>query len=277
MRSRKRSSCASGSGYVPSYSIGFCVARTRNGRSRRFVPPSIVTCRSCIASSNAACVFGGARLISSASSRFVKIGPGRNSKSLERWLKIEEPVTSDGIRSGVNWMREKSSVVACAIERAISVFARPGKSSSRTWPSPRIPSRISSSCSRLRTIARSTSSTTRAESAPTSAIVIVSTATARSCLDPLDCVDDRLELVVRRARRPPIARLLPLELARPLGRDVERVVQLRRERRLVDVGRSGARRVHAEREADRAQEQDVRVGRELAPSRKQEQGDGDYE
>lgn len=27
----KRSSCASGSGYVPSYSIGFCVAITMNG------------------------------------------------------------------------------------------------------------------------------------------------------------------------------------------------------------------------------------------------------
>ena len=76
MRSRKRSSCASGSGYVPSYSIGFWVASTRNGRSSGRVTPSIVTCRSCIASSSAACVFGGARLISSASSRFVKIGPG---------------------------------------------------------------------------------------------------------------------------------------------------------------------------------------------------------
>ena len=30
---RKRSSCASGNGYVPSISIGFCVARTKNGRS----------------------------------------------------------------------------------------------------------------------------------------------------------------------------------------------------------------------------------------------------
>ena len=27
----KRSTCASGSGYVPSDSIGFCVASTRNG------------------------------------------------------------------------------------------------------------------------------------------------------------------------------------------------------------------------------------------------------
>ena len=81
-----RSSCASGSGYVPSYSIGFCVARTRNGRSSGRVVPSIVTCRSCIASSSAACVFGGARLISSARSRFVKTGPGLNSKSDARWL-----------------------------------------------------------------------------------------------------------------------------------------------------------------------------------------------
>ena len=111
MRSRKRSSCASGSGYVPSYSIGFCVASTRNGGPSRRVSPSVVTCRSCIASSSAACVFGGARLISSASRRLAKIGPGRNSKSASRWLKIDEPVTSDGIRSGVNWMREKSSEV----------------------------------------------------------------------------------------------------------------------------------------------------------------------
>ena len=34
-----------------------------------------VTCRSCIACSSAACVLGGVRLISSASSRLAKIGP----------------------------------------------------------------------------------------------------------------------------------------------------------------------------------------------------------
>ena len=43
-----------------------------------------------------------------------------------RWSKIDEPVTSEGIRSGVNWMREKSMRVTCANERAASVFARPG-------------------------------------------------------------------------------------------------------------------------------------------------------
>ena len=87
---------------------------------------SIVTWRSCIASSSAACVFGGARLISSASRRLAKIGPGRNTNSVVRWSKICEPVTSPGIRSGVNWMRAKRSEVACANERAISVLASPG-------------------------------------------------------------------------------------------------------------------------------------------------------
>ena len=111
---------------MPSYSIGFWVASTTNGGSSGRVTPSIVTCRSCIASSSAACVFGGARLISSARRRLVKIGPGQERNSPRRWSKIDEPVTSDGIRSGVNWMRANWSDVACANERAISVFARPG-------------------------------------------------------------------------------------------------------------------------------------------------------
>ena len=85
MRRKKRSSCASGSGNVPSYSIGFSVARRRNGRGTTFVAPSTVTWRSAIASSSADCVFGIARLISSTRTTFAKIGPGRNSKSRVRW------------------------------------------------------------------------------------------------------------------------------------------------------------------------------------------------
>jgi hypothetical protein len=65
-------------------------------------------------------------LISSASRRLAKTGPGRNTKSVVRWSKIWEPVTSPGIRSGVNWMRANRSDVACANERAISVLASPG-------------------------------------------------------------------------------------------------------------------------------------------------------
>ena len=71
----KRSTCASGSAYVPSCSTGFCVANTMNGSSSLNVLSPTVTCRSCIASSNALCTFAGARLISSASTMFAKIGP----------------------------------------------------------------------------------------------------------------------------------------------------------------------------------------------------------
>ena len=76
MRNRKRSSCASGSGNVPSYSIGFWVASTMNGVGSGRVMPSTVTCCSSIASSSADCVLGVARLISSASTTWATIGPG---------------------------------------------------------------------------------------------------------------------------------------------------------------------------------------------------------
>ena len=71
----KRSSWASGSSNVPLCSIGFWVAITRNGAGSLKVSLPIVTCRSCIASSSALCTLGAARLISSARSRLVKIGP----------------------------------------------------------------------------------------------------------------------------------------------------------------------------------------------------------
>ena len=54
-------------------------------------------------------VLGVARLISSASTRFAKMGPGWNLKT--RWpsssMRMLVPVMSAGIRSGVNWMRLK--------------------------------------------------------------------------------------------------------------------------------------------------------------------------
>ncbi len=53
-------------------------------------------------------------------------GPGRNSNSVVRWLKIDPPVTSEGIRSGVNWILEKRVPVTVANDRAINVFASPG-------------------------------------------------------------------------------------------------------------------------------------------------------
>ena len=71
----KRSSWASGSGYVPSDSIGFCVAMTRNGEGTGYEVCAIVTWRSCITSSSALCTLAGARLISSASRKLQKTGP----------------------------------------------------------------------------------------------------------------------------------------------------------------------------------------------------------
>ncbi len=40
------------------------------------------------------------------------IGPGRNSNSWVFWLKIDRPVTSEGSRSGVNWIRRKRAAEA---------------------------------------------------------------------------------------------------------------------------------------------------------------------
>ena len=66
----------------------------------------MVTRCSCIASRSADWVFGGVRLISSASRMLVKTGPG--AKTMARfpvfgssWM-MSVPVMSDGIRSGVN-------------------------------------------------------------------------------------------------------------------------------------------------------------------------------
>src|SRR2546426_4149 len=130
-----RSSCASGNGYVPSYSIGFWAAITMNGLASSFVTPSIVTCCSCMHSSRAACVFGEARLISSTSRRLANTGPGLNWNSFERWLKTFTPVTSDGSRSGVNCMRENDTSSDRASAFASIVLPTPGKSSRIRWPS----------------------------------------------------------------------------------------------------------------------------------------------
>ena len=65
---------------MPSNSIGFWVANTVKLSGSACEVPSTVTRRSCIASSSAAWVLAGARLISSPSTRSPKIGPGRKLK-----------------------------------------------------------------------------------------------------------------------------------------------------------------------------------------------------
>ena len=57
------------------------------------------------------------------------------------------PVMSEGIRSGVNWMRLNSRPSVCEMVRTISVFAVPGKPVIRQWPPTNSEIRIWSSTS----------------------------------------------------------------------------------------------------------------------------------
>ena len=71
---------ASGSLYVPSCSIGFCVAITMNGCGTSCVTPSTVTFCSSMTSSSADWVFGEARLISSRA-RWTRIPGPRGTRT----------------------------------------------------------------------------------------------------------------------------------------------------------------------------------------------------
>lgn len=146
----KRSSCASGSGYVPSDSTGFCVAMTKNGRGSVCVTPSTLTVPSFIASSIADWVFGLARLISSAMTTLAKRGPGRKTKSPFERSKTPTPVRSLGSRSEVNWMRVVVPPTRRASARARVVLPTPGTSSRRRWPPARSVCTTSSAVGRLR-------------------------------------------------------------------------------------------------------------------------------
>ena len=89
------------------------MAITKNGSGRCIVSWPTVTSRSCIACNRAAWVLGGVRLISSARMMLAKIGPGtkRNARRPASGSSSTlVPVMSDGIRSGVNWIRLKLDV-----------------------------------------------------------------------------------------------------------------------------------------------------------------------
>src|SRR5215218_1930582 len=165
----KRSSCASGSGYVPSSSIGFCVARTKNGRSSPYVRPAAVTWYSCIASSSAACVLGGVRLISSARMICAKTGPltNRRLRTPPSSSRISVPVMSAGMRSGVNWIRLKLRSRISASVFTSSVFASPGTPVIRQWPPVKSAIRIWSTTASCPTITLRSSDRIRSRPAPT--------------------------------------------------------------------------------------------------------------
>ena len=77
--------------------MGFCVANTKKGSGNRCVSPPIVSCRSCMASNKALCVFGGVRLISSAKITFPKSGPlmNRNAPLARRPVLLEDVGSGD--------------------------------------------------------------------------------------------------------------------------------------------------------------------------------------
>ena len=114
--------------------MGFWVAITRKGGLRGMVVPSMVTWRSSMASSRAAWVLGGARLISSASRTLVNTGPGTNWKFPSFCRQTLVPKMSAGSRSGVNCTRLVSLPMARVNTLASRVLPNPGKSSKRTWP-----------------------------------------------------------------------------------------------------------------------------------------------
>ena len=135
---RNLSSCASGSGYVPSSSMGFWVARTKKGRVRWWVSPSMVTWRSSMHSSRADWTFGGERFISSARSMWVNTGPFSRLNSPVFMRQTLVPVMSLGMRSGVNCILLHPQPVVLANTLARRVFPSPGLSSNRMCPLARL-------------------------------------------------------------------------------------------------------------------------------------------
>jgi len=92
-----------------------------------------------MASSSADWVFGVARLISSASSTWVKMGPARNANSFVRRSRIDVPVMSVGMRSGVNCTRWNDNPSRFANRRTRVVLPTPGTSSISTCEPVTIP------------------------------------------------------------------------------------------------------------------------------------------
>jgi hypothetical protein len=92
-------------------------------------------------------VRGLARLISSAISSCPKIGPGmKRNERLPPGASSSTslPTMSEGIRSGVNWMRRASSPSTIPMVSTSLVLARPGRPTSNAWPPDRT---VMSACS----------------------------------------------------------------------------------------------------------------------------------
>ena len=76
-------------------------------------------------------------------------GPGRKTKPERSRSHTDTPVTSDGSRSGVNWMRWNWQWIERASDFASSVLPTPGTSSMSRWPSDNMARTMRSTTSRL--------------------------------------------------------------------------------------------------------------------------------
>ena len=118
--------------------MGFCVASTKNGSASACRTRPTVTCRSCIASNSAACVFGGVRLISSARITLANSGPSRkrNSRDPVRAVLLDHVGAGDVGGHEVGRELDAAELRFSARLRVliISVLASPGTPSNRQCP-----------------------------------------------------------------------------------------------------------------------------------------------
>ena len=131
----KRSSCASGSGYVPSCSIGFCVASTRNGSGsgiRRVADRDLALLHHL-----------EQRRLDLRRSAVDLIGQqevAEDRAELGVECALAGPVDARADEVGRHQIggeldpRERSAEHACAVVLIVRVFARPGTPSIRRWP-----------------------------------------------------------------------------------------------------------------------------------------------
>ena len=77
-------------------------------------------------SSSADCTFAGARLISSASTRFANTGPHSMSNSSRDGRQMRVPTMSAGTRSGVNWMRANEPPITSASVETVERLRQTG-------------------------------------------------------------------------------------------------------------------------------------------------------
>jgi len=149
------SSCAAGSGNVPTRSWGFCVANTIKCSGRLYWVWPILMFHSAMACRSADWVLLGIRLISSTRMHSCITGPNTVSNSDVLGLYTSDHTISAGIKSLVPCTLPRSSHMICTNVLTANVFPVPGRPVSRAWPpaSQHHMSQTNTSCWPIRTLA----------------------------------------------------------------------------------------------------------------------------